>query len=772
MRFICLLLFLSFQLTTVAQLAMGQWRMHVSARQAVDVAYGDGLAIAALKNGIIVFDVPSGESKIYNKQNGLSDIQTSCIFYHSGTKSFFVGYENGNIDQVFSNGSIINIPAIKIAQISGNKRINKFNEINGKIYASTGFSVVVIDPNKHEVKDTYYPSSTSLSYLGTQIIGDTLYVLHSKGVFKAKVTNPVLGNPNNWAVETKIPTPISGEDYTALEEKDDTLYLLKNAEVYGKDSVFKVGTSGLNLIIGNQFDMEIHNFQLINGKFGIAFPDSYAIFNTDLSVSNTFGNYATFSPNVRAAANGDNNIIWLADENNGLILADIYGNYRLISVEGPPKSNFFSINGQDGKFVISSGVLDRVILDYSRHGVYTMEDETWELYSLENQPLWANDIWAFGTAAINPKNENEIAVGCYSIKAMSIIKDKQVVAVYDENNSLLQESSVGNGQICVNNLEYDENGNLWMTNSFSLNPLKVVTSDGVWHNMLGSSNFSNQFISKLIIDYNGNKWMGVYNQGLVGYNDNGTLEDPSDDIIRFMTEGAGSGNLPSKNVTALGCDFDNVIWVGTESGLGILYNSSGVFSSQSTTDLTQILITYDGIVEKLLGNSFITDIEIDGGNRKWVATKESGVFLISADGQEVISNFNKDNSPMISNEVLDMEFNHKTGELFIITDNGMVSYRADASYEDADYSSTIVFPNPVKPEFKGPVTIQGIKYGSDVRITDAAGRLVYKTTSNGGTATWNLKRLTGEAVSSGVYYIWTGPTEGKGRKVGKVLVIR
>ncbi|HRP54081.1 MAG TPA: hypothetical protein PLI97_11320, partial [Fluviicola sp.] len=87
MRFICLLLFLSFQLTTVAQLAMGQWRMHVSARQAVDVAYGDGLAIAALKNGIIVFDVPSGESKIYNKQNGLSDIQTSCIFYHSGTKS-------------------------------------------------------------------------------------------------------------------------------------------------------------------------------------------------------------------------------------------------------------------------------------------------------------------------------------------------------------------------------------------------------------------------------------------------------------------------------------------------------------------------------------------------------------------------------------------------------------------------------------------------------------------------------------------------------------
>ena len=112
-----------------------------------------------------------------------------------------------------------------------------------------------------------------------------------------------------------------------------------------------------------------------------------------------------------------------------------------------------------------------------------------------------------------------------------------------------------------------------------------------------------------------------------------------------------------------------------------------------------------------------------------------------------------------------------TGELFIITDNGLISYRTDATYEDPEYSSVNVFPNPARPDFQGPITIQGIRYNSDVKITDVAGNLVYKTTSNGGTATWDGKTLSGERVTSGVYLIWSAANEGKGRKVGKVVVI-
>ena len=102
----------------------------------------------------------------------------------------------------------------------------------------------------------------------------------------------------------------------------------------------------------------------------------------------------------------------------------------------------------------------------------------------------------------------------------------------------------------------------------------------------------------------------------------------------------------------------------------------------------------------------------------------------------------------------------------------VVSGYSGGSYEDPTYETCVVFPNPVRPDYTGPVTIQGIRYNSDVKITDAAGNLVYKTTSNGGTATWNCQSVNGDPVSTGVYFIWTATNNGKDKKVGKVLVVK
>lgn len=755
-----------------AQLGTGQWRMHVAAAQSVDVAYGDGLALAALKTGVIEYDEAAGETKIYNDLNGLSDILVSCISYDPGTKSFFIGYDNGNIDQLYSDGTIVNIPAVKLASITGNKKINSFTSRNGKVFAATGFAIIVLDPIKHEVKDTYKPFATPKNYQSVLFLNDSIYALHNDGMVKAFENNPLLGNPNNWTVDTRVDIPALDVIYQEAAVYNNELYVLAKREAYGADSIMKVTSGGLQEFIGHQFNMEIVNFQIINNKFGISFSDSYILFNEDLSIFFGISAYSNPAPQIRAVAFDGTNY-WVADYKNGLVRLDPFGNARIISTEGPPKNDFFSINGKDGKIVVTGGTIDRVVLSFSLSGAYTMQDETWNLYDKTTQPsVWASGVWDIGTAAINPKNLDEVAFGGYCENGLSISNGSQVTQVYGASNSILENTGLGNNMTCVAGVEYDDDGNLWILNGYTNKPLKVRAADGSWYPMSTNSLISGTYVSELAIDYNGNKWAGVYGKGLMGYKDNGTISNTSDDIIKVIQTGAGSGNLPSETVTAIAVDFDNEIWIGTDNGLAVLYNSDGIFSAAGTTDVSRILVTYDGNVELLLGNSFISDIEVDGGNRKWIGTQESGVFLVSADGQEVLANFNKDNSPMISNLVLDMEFNHLTGELFIITDNGMVSYRTDATYEDADYSSTTVFPNPVKPDFFGPITIQGIKYGSDVRITDAAGNLVYKTTSNGGTATWNGKRLTGEDVSSGVYFIWTAPVEGKGKKVGKVVVIR
>ena len=172
-----------------------------------------------------------------------------------------------------------------------------------------------------------------------------------------------------------------------------------------------------------------------------------------------------------------------------------------------------------------------------------------------------------------------------------------------------------------------------------------------------------------------------------------------------------------------------------------------------------------------MGTTHITDIEIDGGNRKWLATANTGIFLLSANGTEIIANYTTDNSPLLSDVILDLEIDQTTVEMYIVTDQGLISLRIDATQGERNYDNVKVFPNPVLPTYDGMITIQGIKYDSDIKVTDVSGNLVYKTTSNGGTATWNGKTLDGKRASTGVYLFWTSPNEGKGRKVGKVVFI-
>ena len=277
---------------------------------------------------------------------------------------------------------------------------------------------------------------------------------------------------------------------------------------------------------------------------------------------------------------------------------------------------------------------------------------------------------------------------------------------------------------------------------------------------------------KMIIDFNNNIWFASEDHGMFGYNHNNTIDDPNDDESIHIYTGINSGNLPSSNVTALAADFDGEIWVGTDAGFAILYNASNTFDGNpGDYDVQRVKVTFEGNVEYVLGNTHITDIEVDGGNRKWIATANAGILLLSPDGSEILEQHTTDNSPLVSNNIFDLKLDQNSGELFIITDNGLISYRSDASYEDPTYETYKVFPNPVRPNYSGPVTIQGIRYNSDVKITDAAGNLVYKTTSNGGTAAWNCRSLNGQRVASGVYYIWTATNVGNDKKVGKVLIM-
>ncbi|MEO1450387.1 MAG: transcriptional regulator, partial [Bacteroidota bacterium] len=173
----------------------------------------------------------------------------------------------------------------------------------------------------------------------------------------------------------------------------------------------------------------------------------------------------------------------------------------------------------------------------------------------------------------------------------------------------------------------------------------------------------------------------------------------------------------------------------------------------------------------LLSNNVVRSIAVDGGNRKWIGT-ENGVFLVAENGDDVIHHFTKENSPLLSNRVNDVAIDQSTGEVFIATDKGLISYQGDATLGDRDCNDVLVYPNPVRPDYEGTITIRGAARGSAVKITTVSGMLVRELESQGSTATWDGLDTFGNPVRSGIYLALIADRNGEKACIGKFSVIR
>ncbi len=769
-----LLIFILLTHVLSAQVGTGQWRFHLSTAEAIDVVVLNDRVFVAYENGLGEYDFSSKEMSIWNAVNSLSDITITSLGVFPSNKSIFIGYENGNVDKI-QNNRVTNIPAIRLAQVQGSKKIHMIVEHNGFMYFATGFSIVKIDPVNNEVKDTYYPTNGLVPIIDIAFKNDTIFALTEEKMYFGNINNVALADPAQWSIDSRVPVLASTLNYyKEIETLNDKIFLTYKVDGYGNDTIYEINSSTIIPAVMETFAMEITSIRTVNNQLAINYD--FGSFLYDVNFTQSFG-INVYSSGAVPRVNGivyQNGVYWIADRSSGLNHFEQNYISENINVPGPPKKKVYTTSWYNGKLLVSGGGLSNVTQTFNSSGLYILEDEKWQLKDRFNMPMWqGTGIADFLCADVDPKNTNEVAVGTYSSIPLSILNANGVVTdTFTVNNSILENTSLGNGSSLVSDLKYDEDGNLWVLNGYTGHPLKVYTAGHQWYQFPVNSAAANHTFD-LAIDYNGNKWFSVRGAGVFGFNDNGTISNPSDDKSVFLNAGDYSGALPSTQVNAIAVDFDNEIWIGTDAGFAVLYNSNGAFdASAGDYNAQRIKIEYEGNVEYVLGATNITDIVVDGGNRKWFATSNAGIILLSPDGLEILEQHTMDNSPIISNNILDLTLDQSTGELFITTDKGLVSYRTDATYEDPEYSNVVVFPNPVRPEFSGVITIQGIRYDSDVKITDVAGKLVYQTTSNGGTATWDGKTVDGQEVPTGVYLIWTAANEGKGRKVGKVLIVR
>lgn len=757
-----------------AQIGTGTWRMHVATTKAIDIALSEKRVFTAFENGLFILDISSNEEEkeLLNAVDGLSDIELNCLYYDEVEDAVYIGYKNGNIDK-WKNGSIYNIPAVKMANIPNSKQINRFERNGNYIYVATDFAVIVLNPAKNEVKDTYYPTNGNEKINDLAFLNDTLFALAPSRLLKASLNNPTIPDASAWTQDYRMPTNSSGV-YKEIESVAGTLFTLLQNSQYGQDSLFRLTSTGNAWVSQSPYSLEINSINKLGDD--IAVNLSGGVFVYDGTTFNSILGYNNANLGVdlsvsRSAKSSDG--IWVSDFNQCLAFMPTEVNIKTYSINGSKNNAFYQMDWSDGKLSIASGRLLMKLPAFSKNGVHSFEEEKWSIHDWSNTTAWQNkNLWDILDVSINPKNKEQIAVCSYSEEPLTVFTGDEAQC-YNASNSTLVPTEIGNGWTHVSDVCYDSKGNLWALNGYCQKPLNLLDKTGTWQNFDCGTAARNIFTTKMIMDFDNIIWFASQDNGMFGYNTNGTIDDPSDDKYVHISSGSLAGDLPSKNVTALAADFQGEIWVGTDAGFGILYNASSSFDAQpGDYNIQRVKVKYEGNVEYVLGNTHITDIEVDGGNRKWIATANAGILLLSADGSEILEQHTTQNSPLISDNIFDLKLDQNTGELFIITDKGLVSYRSTATYEDPEYASTTVFPNPVRPNYFGPVTIQGIRYNSDVKITDVAGNLVYKTTSNGGTATWNCQTLDGQKVASGVYFIWTATNEGKDKKVGKVLVVR
>lgn len=757
--------------SVVAQVGMSQWRIFPSPNNVLDVVDGNGKIYGMLENAIMEYDLTSSEITIWTAANYLSDVYPTAIAFNEITATLVVGYRNGNIDLI-KNNEIYNLPAIINANTTGFKRINHIDMKGDLAYLSTGVGIVIIDIPKREVKATYHPSLNNEEFIDLTFHQGKIYVITSNRLYKASVNNPILEDPLQWTADTILPDYSGYGIYNSITSFHNSLFFsFKRDSVGDADTLFQLLQGNLSVFKDGSVlkGVNTDNNQLIvstyNGVYiySSSYQEEMIIFR--------YGDGTTPHPNT-ACKHGA--YFYVADQMSGMHKVKNPWNSEQISFPGPRFNSAFRVKWNKGKLSIACGGYDGPSPYFNKDGGITMEDGKWQSINVFVDPkLDPNKVWDFSSTAINPTQTNVVAYGTISSVPLVITKDGKVTKKYNVQNSLLEVNSL-TGWGNIPDMAYDEDGNLWVANGLANYPLKVLTKDGLWYEFNLGSSVINKKLGQLIIDEKGVKWLTVYDVGIVAFDEGSSIADKSDDKYKVFKKAENFGNLPSTTVQGIASDIDGNIWAGTMEGMRVLYNTENIFdAAPGAYDFQKLLIKYDGFTEIVLGYTNITDVEVDGGGRKWIATSSAGVFLLSPDGLKIEHKFTVDNSPLISNSILDIGIDRSSGIAYFATSKGMIAYRSDASQGDQEYTNVKVFPNPVRPDYRGPITIQGIAYNSDVHITDISGRLVYKTHSNGGTAIWNGQTLTGERAKTGVYLIWTSIDDQdiKGRKVGKVVFI-
>ena len=774
-----------------AQIETGSWQdqPNFSKTQAVAAAPGAPVVFVAGETAVFALGLnqagqASGEVQRFGKADGLSRAEIAAVALAPQWGKAIVGYEEGTFDLVGLDadgtlGGVVSVRDLAEADLPGNKRPNQLMVSGKSLLVCTDIGVVEYDLEALEVRDTWKLelNGQQLAVRAAVLSAGRWWLATSDGLWSAPENAAFPGDPATWELEENLSGSGASDLHSVVLGENGRLAVLERRE--GPDAIWvgqSEGTAWTEVTAGLTEDWTGLTSDGVNlwatTPFGVL--ETTGDWEPDVLRGNAGNVY--LQPNGAAAAEGG---CWVANAHSGMLWLE--GGGTEAAYDGPYAPNGPSSNAtwkldawNDRLWVATGGTEASGVPLYRKEGFSGRKGNYWWSISSPDGEAGGSGVQDPMDVSIDPTRPERAVFGSLEEGLIEVV-GAQITQYWNPANAPLDWNVNWESQRCsAPALDFDRQGNLWVMNEGTVNPLKMLDAAGQWHVFeVEGMDVSTRF-TRVLATQSDQVWIVLgAGEGVVVLSTGGTPADPVDDDVRFLSQQEGEGGLPSSFVFSVEEDLDGEVWVGTLQGPAVFYQPQALFEAEGF-DAQQILIEQDGNFQFLLETEKVQDIALDGGNRKWLATVNNGAFLLSPDGRSEVAHFTVDNSPLLSNEVYDIAIDQESGLVYFATPQGLTSYRGEATNFTAelDGGGLRIFPNPWRPEFTPMVTIDGLAFGSEVHIMNAGGQRVKKLESAGGRAVWDTTNDLGQPVPEGVYFMLVGEDAGKTGASGKMVILR
>ena len=631
----------------------------------------------------------------------------------------------------------------------------------------------MLNMQKMEIQDTYYigDNASEVKILNTTILNGNIYAVSETEIFFAKASNPHLISYESWNKLTGLP---GAGSLQAMLNFHGSLILLRGGKLYKQDSSDT----------WSSLDVSVSYTKItVSGNYLQGYTNAGAFVFDDQFVKTGITNLSTIKDGTY---DSNSSKFWFAGDARGV------AEYRLGSGEsdinfycpkGPAVNTPYKLKFAGDRLFVLPGA------KWPGHGerpghVMIFEENKWSniLQSTIKAAFPGANVLDFSSIAVDPDDNSHFFVSGAS-SGLYEFKNDVIIAQYNYKNSNIEivDNWTNPYYQWTDNCILDKDKNLFFTNDRTSAGIKIRKNNGEWIKINYPGVTGKIHLGKILISNQNNNQKWVLSRkdkpGITIFDDNGTLDDQSDDQYVFLSSinyrsNEGIQSIKPTIFNAIEQEKNGTIWIGTNKGPIRFSSTSNAFDPGFLGERIIIPRNDDtGLGDYLLENQNITAILIDGANRKWFGTESSGVYLMSENGQEIIYHFTTTNSPMTSNFIMSLAANPITGEVFIGTGTGLVSFQSDAAQSGSSFDNAHIYPNPVRENFTGIITITGLVEKTNVKITDVAGNLISETISNGSIATWDGKNKYGQKVSTGIYLAICASPDGQDSTTLKMLII-